>query len=596
MESLLSGSIINSGYLLSNGKKNNRDKKVTNNLFKEPNNEFIYKSDIYNNIKNKEEMLASNNFNNAKNAIHTNIISPEFNNNIIDTTHNFINDDKKTIIKSHLSGMNIEADQFTHSNMLPFFGSKSRQNINLDHSQNILSNHTGVEEFTNMKSEQPPLFEPSYDKNIQYGTKNLNSDIQNRINLTSYKRNEIPFEKLQVGPGVNKGFTAEPSGGFHPDVREYVMPRSIDELRPKSNPQITYKGRVIPGKSTVGKVGKLGKTFQHKPNTFFVQNSDRYLKTTGAFLKETKRPCMIVKDTNRKYSKHYTPGAGPAVKKNATTRSLYKKSSKNIYSKDGPRNAYDKDGWKNEDFGDYGKKAIHVPSNERDITGKRVHTSNFTSIVKAIVAPILDVIKPTKKENTIGNIRQSGNFGTANVSKNVVWDSNDTLRTTIKETNIHDSRSGNMRSNQKGVAYDSNDIARTTIKETSIHDNRTGNIGSNQKGVAYDPNDIARTTIKETNIHDNRTGNLESNQRGVAYDPNDLARTTIKETNIHDNRTGNLESNQRGVAYDPNDIARTTIKETNIHDNRTGNLESNQRGVAYDPNDLARTTIRNKYT
>ena len=165
---------------------------------------------------------------------------------------------------------------------------------------------------------------------------------------------------------------------------------------------------------------------------------------------------------------------------------MYKKSSKNIYSKDGPRNAYDKDGWKNEDFGDYGKKAIHVPSNERDITGKRVHTSNLTSIVKAIVAPILDVVKATKKENTIGNIRQSGNFGTANVSKNVVWDSNDTLRTTIKETNIHDSRSGNMRSNQKGVAYDSNDIARTTIKETSIHDNRTGNIGSNQKGVAYD--------------------------------------------------------------------------------------------------------------
>ena len=129
MESLLSGSIVNSGYLLSNGKKNNRDKKVTNNVFKEPNNEFIYKSDIYNNIKNKEEMLASNNFNNAKNAINTNIISSEFNNNIINTTHDFTNDDGKTTIKSHLSGLNIESDKFTHSNMLPFFGSKSRQNI-----------------------------------------------------------------------------------------------------------------------------------------------------------------------------------------------------------------------------------------------------------------------------------------------------------------------------------------------------------------------------------------------------------------------------------------------------------------------------------
>ena len=60
---------------------------------------------------------------------------------------------------------------------------------------------------------------------------------------------------------------------------------------------------------------------------------------------------------------------------------------------------------------------------------------------------------------------------------------------------------------------------------------------------AYDPNDIARTTIKETNIHDNRTGNMDGGRQSQlpAYDPNDIARTTIKETNIHDNRTGNLE-------------------------------------------------------
>ena len=112
------------------------------------------------------------------------------------------------------------------------------------------------------------------------------------------------------------------------------MPKNIDELRAKSNPQISYKGRVVPGKSNIDKTGKIGKIMQYKPDTFFVQNSDRYLKTTGAYLKETKRPCIIAKDTNRKFSKHYTLSYGPAVKKNATSRSLYKKSSKNIYLKD----------------------------------------------------------------------------------------------------------------------------------------------------------------------------------------------------------------------------------------------------------------------
>ena len=40
-----------------------------------------------------------------------------------------------------------------------------------------------------------------------------------------------------------------PSGGFHQDTRDFIIPKSIDELRPASNPQISYKGRVIPGKA-----------------------------------------------------------------------------------------------------------------------------------------------------------------------------------------------------------------------------------------------------------------------------------------------------------------------------------------------------------
>ena len=59
--------------------------------------------------------------------------------------------------------------------------------------------------------------------------------------------------------------------------------------------------------------------------------------------------------------------------------------------------------------------------------------------------------------------------------------------------------------------------------------------------IVHDPNDIARTTIKETNIHDTRSGNLQGPIKLKVYDPNDIARTTIKETNIHDNRTGNIQ-------------------------------------------------------
>ena len=74
-------------------------------------------------------------------------------------------------------------------------------------------------------------------------------------------------------------------------------------------------------------------------------------------------------------------------------------------------------------------------------------------------------MKPTKKENVEGNARQTGNIGTSGVNKNVAWDPIDITKTTIKETNIHDTRTGNIISNEKGAAWDPDDIARTTIKK-----------------------------------------------------------------------------------------------------------------------------------
>jgi len=64
----------------------------------------------------------------------------------------------------------------------------------------------------------------------------------------------------------------------------------------------------------------------------------------------------------------------------------------------------------------------------------------------------------------------------------------------------------------------------------------------NNKQTVYDPNDITRTTIKETNIHDTHSGNLSGFNKQYVYDPNNVARTTIKETTIDDTRTGNINN------------------------------------------------------
>ena len=124
--------------------------------------------------------------------------------------------------------------------------------------------------------------------------------IQNFFNL-SKKQNELPFEKIQVGPGLNKGFTGAPTGGFHDmNQRDYAMPKSTDQLRTANNPKLQYKGRVTSGKSDIDNRGMIGEVIKTTPDSFYINDGvERAFTTTGAYVKERQRPTILIKDTNR---------------------------------------------------------------------------------------------------------------------------------------------------------------------------------------------------------------------------------------------------------------------------------------------------------
>ena len=625
MESLLVSSLVGTGVNLNKNGKNNRKQNTSTTVFKDPSQNSIYSSNYSKNTANIERDLATKNFRKSRNTLQTNVVPQQFNNNIINQNSTSIKylqkntQESNNSYKSTLSGQVINKEQFKQKNV-PFFGSHIKQS-QFNDNNNILDNHTGTENFTKRKSAPLPMFEPTKEINFQ-NTTDRNDEMSNRHVPSRFKKNELPFEQVRVGPGMDEDLTA-PSGGFHQDTRDFIIPKSIDELRPASNPQISYKGRVIPGKAPSGKSSLKPNIAKNRPDTFFLNSEDRYFTTVGGVEKQTARSCHVMKDTNRKDSKNYTGSAAPASIKKDPNRPLYKKSTKIQAPETGPRNLFKK-GIKNDD---HGKGSINLGTNERDITQKRTHTTNITTAVKSILAPLLDVMKTTKKENVVGNNRQTGNLGSSRVTKNVAWDPNDIARTTIKETNIHDTRTGNLDASDKGVAWDPNDVARTTIKETNIHDNRTGNVDINEKGAVWDEDDIAKTTIRETTTDNDHIGHMNPNEKGTAWDSNDVARTTIKETNIHDNRTGNVQTTtstqgtvidyksmkfkttiretvgeeeinlnmkviSKNVVKDSNDRTRTTIKETNIHDNRTGNVKGPVKLAVYDPNDVAKKTIK----
>ena len=484
----------------------------------------------------------------------------------------------------------------SHNNMVPFFGGSVKQNINSTNAhQHTLERHTGVEKYAIQKKETEPMFMPTKSMSFVHGTPNtLDSQVDRYI--PSYKkRNELPTEKIMVGPGINKGYTSQPSGGFQQgDTRDFVLPKTVDDLRVLTNPKISYKGRVVSGKHYVNNRGSIPNLKQRKPDRFYKNSPARYNTTVGANTKATVHPKPILRKTNKRHIDSYIGNAGNQERERETIRPEVRKSKKVSFKHDGPRNAGAEGFWSNGDIADYGKKGVDLGTNQRDITGVRSHITNITKIVKELVAPIQDLIAPTKKEKHIHNNRISGNVQVVGNEQLPAYDPNDIPLTTIKETNIHDNRTGNMQAQAPSrlTIYDPNDVTRTTIKETNIHNERQGNLNGPVKLTIYDPNDITRTTIKETNIHDNRTGNLTGATQVPTYDPNDIARTTIKETNIHDNRTGNLHTSTRVPVYDPNDITRTTIKETNIHNNRTGSLVGATQVPTYDPNDITRTTIK----
>ena len=513
-----------------------------------------------------------------------------------------------------LTGQPIDPRTFKHNNMLPFFGAKITQNVDEYATRGTLETFTGNSDNYRQKQEVDYMFKPQANVTNPYGMSNLEGYQLDRYIVGPIRNNVAPIEQIQVGPGLNKGYTWKPSGGFQQaDTLDYIIPKTTDELRTKNNPKVSYEGRVIAGKAIGGTSFKPGIVGKYRPDKFYVNSNQRYFTTVGACTGPTQRAEIQLTRNNRTTTglKQRIGPAGPTTGSAEPKRSNIQESRRNQLDTAGFRNADGTGQWQilkkkvskfffgddneNElDNGphDYGRSAIHNKPNVRQITQEASykHVSNVTGADRPMkpTAPINPNLRKSRKQYVIGNNRQLGNMDRTTF-KGYVNDPNDVAKTTLKETNIHNNNNGYMVPQQpsRGTAYDPNDVARTTMKETNIHNNNNGYMVPQQpsKGTAYDPNDVARTTMKETNIHNNNNGYMAPQQpaKGVAYDPNNIARTTMKETNIHNKNSGYMAPQQpaKATVYDPNDIAKTTTKETTLATDVMGNIDKQGHNTGY---------------
>jgi len=393
-------------------------------------------------------------------------------------------DDQTNKRFQNMAGENMRTGEMTHNNMVPYFGSSVTQSTT-GTNEGILDKYTGTGSQHITKQTQAPLFKPQKDMSWTNGMPSTTQFMENRMrSVVSQKMNNTkPFESIRVGPGMNQKGGIAGQGGFNSGMegRDVWRPKTVDELRTTNNPKVTYEGQML-GAYKPNRAGKIGRVEKNRPDTFFVNDESRWLTTTGIEKAQKARGTISLKPEHRAYqTREYFGNGAPDANGTYSTPTIQRCEKPQFK----PLNlgvATDKDGWnvKNKDMREIQQEGYRPLANARNLTKQQKELGAVSAGFKAMVTPILDVLRPSRKQNVIGNMRPTGNAsGNYSISNNVIWNPADKAKTTIKEQTIK-----NEYVKQGGSKYDAGYINNKQISVSQQRDSTTGSyIGNNSASV-----------------------------------------------------------------------------------------------------------------
>ena len=327
-----------------------------------------------------------------------------------------------------LTGNVVNSKELEHNNMQPFFGAKIRgRTSDFNSNETVLDNMVGTGSQQFSKTEVAPLFQPQQGYNYIGGAPNQSDFIQSRVNPSMRMANVKPWEEVKVATGLNKGYTATGSSqGFNSglEARDSYKPKDVNELRVKTNPKQSYSldGHNGPATHYIKEYANqknIGKVEKNRPDRFYdgmeSMKQDKHahgwgFTTTGLEKGQTARGNIDLKYANRTTATSAYEGIASSEAKRAYIPGEYSESHREE-SKATPITSLNSVGKAPPSAGDYGLNSMTVEDNNRSCQEDQ---QGFFGAIKgamgAAAAPFIDILKPSRKEGYIGNIRQYGNM------------------------------------------------------------------------------------------------------------------------------------------------------------------------------------------
>lgn len=339
-----------------------------------------------------------------------------------------------------LTGEQIDTSNFKHNNMVPFFGSKpkgatSSANVaerTLDHMQGNGSQFI-------QKKEQAPLFKPETNLQHAHGTPNMSDFLQSRVNPSMRMANTKPWEEERVAPGIGKGYTNDGGIGFNNGMenRETWQPKTVDNLRAANNPKVSFalSGHEGPANAMIKEIGNTktqGRVEKYAPDTYYSLGPDRWNTTTGLEKAPTVRGIQLLNNVNRpETSEEYYGSTAVQEGQASYTKGEYRDTHRQVLPCK-PITNVNAQGSHEASPNDYGRTGFKPLPTNRSTSKNPDNFGGVQGVARAVIAPIMDAIRPSRKENVVGNMRVNGTAGTT-VSNVRVYNPGDRTKTTIRE-------------------------------------------------------------------------------------------------------------------------------------------------------------------